>query len=68
VCQRKNILFIVTDQFRADLLFGELAECAELPNIKALMRDAFSFSNHYSVVTPCGPSRALLIPTSPRIR
>ncbi len=33
--KRKNILFIVTDQFRADLLFGELAECAELPNIKA---------------------------------
>ncbi len=25
------------------------------------MRDAFSFSNHYTVVTPCGPSRASLL-------
>ena len=58
---RKNILFITVDQFRADLLFGELAKVAQLPNITALMQDAVSFRNHWSVVTPCGPSRASLL-------
>jgi arylsulfatase A-like enzyme len=59
--KRKNILFIVMDQFRADLLFGDLAEAAELPHINALMQDATSFRNHWSVVNPCGPSRASLL-------
>ena len=59
--KRKNILFIVMDQFRADLLFGDLSKAAELPNIKALMQDAVSFRNHWSVVNPCGPSRASLL-------
>jgi arylsulfatase A-like enzyme len=58
---RKNILFIVMDQFRGDLLFGNLAGAALLPNIRALMADAVSFSNHWTVVTPCGPSRASLL-------
>jgi len=59
--KRKNILFIVADQFRGDLLFGDLSEVAELPNIRALMQDSVSFANHWSVVTPCGPSRASLL-------
>ena len=59
--KRKNILFIVMDQFRGDLLFGDLAKASELPNIRALMQDSVSFANHWSVVTPCGPSRASLL-------
>jgi len=59
--KRKNILFVAMDQFRADLLFGDLSEVAELPNITALMQDAVSFRNHWSVVTPCGPSRCSLL-------
>jgi len=59
--KRKNVLFITVDQFRADLLHGGMAEAAELPNIRALMQDAISFTNHWSVITPCGPSRASLL-------
>ena len=60
----QNILFITMDQFRADLLQGEpggLAGIVDLPNIRALMQDATSFTNHWSVITPCGPSRASLL-------
>jgi len=65
--KRQNILFITLDQFRADLLLGDsndpdtLAGIVDLPNIRALMREATSFTNHWSVITPCGPSRASLL-------
>ena len=58
---RKNILFIVIDQLRADCLTGALSSFVELPNLRALMREAVSFSNHYTVVCPCGPSRASML-------
>ena len=57
----KNVLFIVIDQLRADCIFGDLAQHLDLPNIRALSADAVSFRHHYSVVTPCGPSRASLL-------
>ncbi len=38
-----------------------LAAHVDLPNIRALARDAVSFRNHYSVANPCGPSRASLL-------
>jgi arylsulfatase A-like enzyme len=57
----KNVLFIVIDQLRADCVFGELAEHMELPNLRALMADAVTFQRHFSVVNPCGPSRASLL-------
>lgn len=57
----KNVLFIVIDQLRADCVFGELAEHLELPNLRALMADSVTFHRHYSVVNPCGPSRASLL-------
>ncbi len=57
----KNVLFIVIDQLRADCVFGELAEHLELPNLRALMADAVTFERHFSVVNPCGPSRASLL-------
>ena len=71
--KHQNILFITMDQFRADLLHGnqhrsqhgdqnsDLANFVDLPNIRALMGDAVSFTNHWSVITPCGPSRASLL-------
>jgi arylsulfatase A-like enzyme len=52
------VLFIVIDQLRADCLFGELAEHVQTPNLTALMADAVTFQRHFSVVHPCGPSRA----------
>jgi arylsulfatase A-like enzyme len=57
----KNVLFIVIDQLRADCVFGELADHLEIPNLRALMADAVTFQRHYSVVNPCGPSRASLL-------
>ncbi|OSQ53431.1 sulfatase-like hydrolase/transferase [Marivita geojedonensis] len=56
-----NTLFIVIDQLRADCVFGDLSAHLELPNIRALAKDAVSFENHYSVTSPCGPSRVSLL-------
>ncbi len=58
---KRNVLFIVIDQLRADCLTGALAEVTPLPNLRALMEEAVSFMRHYSVVNPCGPSRASIL-------
>ena len=57
----KNVLFIVMDQLRADCVFGDLADHLDIPNLRALMADAVTFTRHFSVVNPCGPSRASLL-------
>lgn len=57
----RHILLIVIDQFRADCVTGALAEACPLPNIAALRSEAVTFTNHYTVTTPCGPSRASLL-------
>lgn len=57
----KNVLFILIDQMRADCLFGAMADHVELPNLRAFMRQAVSFERNYTVVNPCGPSRASLL-------
>lgn len=56
-----KVLLVVIDQFRADCLMGALSDVAPLPNLQALKRDATTFENHYTVTTPCGPSRASLL-------
>lgn len=56
-----KVLFITMDHFRADLLIGGLANVAQLPNLRQLMTESVSFSNHFSVTTPCGPARASLL-------
>ncbi len=57
---RPNILLIVIDQFRADLLDGDLAATAGLRHLSSLARECCTFRRHYSVVSPCGPSRVSL--------
>ncbi|RZW02165.1 MAG: phosphonate monoester hydrolase [Rhodobacteraceae bacterium] len=57
---RPNILLIIIDQFRADLLDGGLARTADLKNLAALADQSCMFRRHYSVTTPCGPSRVSL--------
>lgn len=57
---RPNVLLIVIDQFRADLLDGALAETADLRNLRTLSEQSCTFRRHYSVVAPCGPSRVSL--------
>ena len=58
--ERPNVLLIVIDQFRADLLDGALAEIAKLQNLSSLMDESCVFRRHFSVVSPCGPSRVSL--------
>ena len=57
----RNVLFVIIDQLRADCLFGAMADHVNLPNLRALMADAVSFRRHFSVVNPCGPSRASIL-------
>ena len=60
--EKPNILLIVIDQFRGDLLTDSpLGRIAKLPNLHALMGEAVTFPHHYSVVAPCAPSRASLL-------
>ncbi|MEO3415250.1 sulfatase-like hydrolase/transferase [Roseovarius sp. CAU 1744] len=61
MARRQNVLFILIDQLRADLLHGALADHARLPNLRLLMDEAVSFRRHYSVCNPCGPSRASIL-------
>ena len=58
---RQNVLFIVIDQLRADIVFGKLAASVDLPHLQALMAEAVTFKRHYSVTNPCGPSRASIL-------
>jgi len=58
---RDNILFVIMDQFRADMLRGALAAHVDLPHFRALMGEAVYFANHHSVCNPCGPSRASIL-------
>ena len=59
--KQRNVLFILIDQMRADCLFGALADHVQLPNLQALMADAVTFTRNYTVVNPCGPSRASIL-------
>ncbi|MCF6302280.1 MAG: sulfatase-like hydrolase/transferase, partial [Devosiaceae bacterium] len=54
----KKVLMIIIDQLRADCIHGALSEHVNLPNIDALCTQGVTFTNHYSVTNPCGPSRA----------
>ncbi|MEX0320458.1 MAG: alkaline phosphatase family protein [Ruegeria sp.] len=59
--QTRNVLFIIIDQLRADCVSGALADHVDLPNLRAFMDDAVTFSRHFSVTNPCGPSRASIL-------
>lgn len=58
MARAKKVLMIIVDQLRADCVHGALAEHIDLPNIDALRKEAVTFTSHYSVTNPCGPSRA----------
>ncbi|WP_406647478.1 sulfatase-like hydrolase/transferase [Aliisedimentitalea scapharcae] len=59
--ENRNVLFVIIDQLRADCLFGSLADHVDLPNLRALMDEAVTFTRHFSVTNPCGPSRASIL-------
>ncbi len=58
MAQVKKVLFIIVDQLRADCVEGALAAHVDLPHIQALRKEAVTFTSHFSVTNPCGPSRA----------
>lgn len=57
----RNLLFIVIDQLRADLLAGPLADSVPLPNLRRLAGESLYFTDHHTVTVPCAPSRASLL-------
>ncbi len=58
--EKQNILVVIVDQLRADCVTGALAAHVNLPNITAFRQESVTFNNHFSVASPCGPSRACL--------
>lgn len=56
-----NVLLVVIDQLRADVLRGGLAAFAPTPNLDALAGASTVFANHHTVTAPCGPARASLL-------
>lgn len=59
--RKRNVLFIIIDQLRADCVSGALAAHVALPNLRAFAAGAVSFARHFSVTNPCGPSRASIL-------
>ncbi|SFT83576.1 sulfatase-like hydrolase/transferase [Paraburkholderia aspalathi] len=57
----RNVLLIVTDQWRGDCMPWHEDNFLQLPNIRRLCERATVFANHYSTGSPCGPARASLM-------
>ncbi len=55
---RKNILFILTDQFRFDCLSCLGHPVVKTPNLDRLANSGTLFENAYCATMPCGPARA----------
>ena len=58
---RRNILFIVIDQWRADALGCAGNAVLKTPNLDRLAADGVLFRRHFAQASPCGPSRATLL-------
>ena len=61
---RGKVLFIVSDDLRADCLQSlqmAINGRAVMPNLREFMEDAVTFRRHYTATCPCGPSRASLL-------
>jgi arylsulfatase A-like enzyme len=59
--QRKNVLLIVVDQWRADFVPHLGAGFLRTPNLDRLCREGVTFRNHVTTTVPCGPARASLL-------
>ena len=58
---RRNILFIVIDQWRADALGCAGNPVLKTPNLDRLAADGVLCRRHFVQAAPCGPSRAALL-------
>jgi arylsulfatase A-like enzyme len=61
MAQRRNILLIVVDQWRADFVPHLGAGFLRTPNLDRLCREGVTFRNHVTTAVPCGPARASLL-------
>lgn len=52
-----NVLFIMTDQQRADSIGKGRHPCANYPNMERLREESVSFEQFYTAASPCVPSR-----------
>ncbi len=59
--QRKNVLLIVVDQWRADFVPHLGAHFLRTPNLDRLCREGVTFRNHVTTAVPCGPARSSLL-------
>ena len=63
---KKNVLLIVVDQWRADFVPHVLRADGKkaflnTPNLDRLCREGVTFRNHVTTCVPCGPARASLL-------
>lgn len=54
---KRNVLFIIADEFRADCLGAAGNPLIQTPNLDALAREGVLFRKAFVQATPCGPSR-----------
>ncbi|MCA3267968.1 MAG: alkaline phosphatase family protein [Azospirillum sp.] len=57
----KNVLLVVVDQWRGDMLPKLGMSQLKVPNIDALCAEGVTFRNHFTQAAPCGPARASLL-------
>ena len=58
---RKNVLLIVVDQWRGDILSKLGDPLLRTPNLDMLCAEGVTFRNHFTQAVPCGPGRASLL-------
>jgi len=61
MAERRNVLLIVVDQWRADFVPHLGAGFLRTPNLDRLCREGVTFRNHVTNTVPCGPARASLL-------
>ena len=59
--RRRNVLMIVVDQWRGDILPKLGTPHLRTPNIDRLCSEGVTFRNHFTQTAPCGPARASLL-------
>ncbi|CAG7615969.1 N-acetylglucosamine-6-O-sulfatase [Paenibacillus solanacearum] len=55
--QHLNVVFIMTDQQRADSIGPDRHPCADYPNMERLRSESVSFDRFFTAASPCVPSR-----------
>ncbi|MEM1026515.1 MAG: sulfatase-like hydrolase/transferase [Planctomycetota bacterium] len=58
--QRPNILFVLTDQWRAQAMGFSKQDPVSTPSLDAFHREALTFTNALACTPVCGPNRACL--------